>query len=333
MKIGLPFGVEGLGGIRSWVKVFSEYGLNKGHQVSFNHDEDVDVFITIANSSRYEELIRLKRNGAKIIHRIDGLFFDYHLFSHESSDHFNELLAKNMNLADLIVCQSKFTDELVTYLLGQDNKIPRTIIYNGANKELFSPSGMKIPREGSKKMILSIAYWGVPLMADFSINTIINVAKLLPEYEFWILGLAYPKNEQMIKEAKLGNITKVNLSKAVPRENMPQYLRSADLVLHSRPHDACSNLILEAMSVNIPIVGLESGSTAELLGDAGLRGECIGDFKKLPIVNCEDLAEKIRKTFENYDYYKSEIAERSKLFSNKIMCENYIKECENLLKN
>ena len=59
-------------------------------------------------------------------------------------------------------------------------------------------------------MILSIAYWGVPLMADFSINTIINVAKLLPEYEFWILGLAYPKNEQMIKEAKLGNITKVN---------------------------------------------------------------------------------------------------------------------------
>ena len=304
MKIGLPFGVEGLGGIRSWVKVFSEYCLNKGHQVSFNHDEDVDVFITIANSSRYEELIRLKRNGAKIIHRIDGLFFDYHLFSHESSDHFNELLAKNMNLADLIVCQSKFTDELVTYLL-----------------------------EGSKKMILSIAYWGVPLMADFSINTIINVAKLLPEYEFWILGLAYPKNEQMIKEAKLGNITKVNLSKAVPRENMPQYLRSADLVLHSRPHDACSNLILEAMSVNIPIVGLESGSTAELLGDAGLRGECIGDFKKLPIVNCEDLAEKIRKTFENYDYYKSEIAERSKLFSNKIMCENYIKECENLLKN
>ena len=190
MKIGLPFGVEGLGGIRSWVKVFSEYCLNKGHQVSFNHDEDVDVFITIANSSRYEELIRLKRNGAKIIHRIDGLFFDYHLFSHESSDHFNELLAKNMNLADLIVCQSKFTDELVTYLLGQDNKIPRTIIYNGANKELFSPSGMKIPREGSKKMILSIAYWGVPLMADFSINTIINVAKLLPEYEFWILGLA-----------------------------------------------------------------------------------------------------------------------------------------------
>ena len=170
-------------------------------------------------------------------------------------------------------------------------------------------------------------------MADFSINTIINVAKLLPEYEFWILGLAYPKNEQMIKEAKLGNITKVNLSKAVPRENMPQYLRSADLVLHSRPHDACSNLILEAMSVNVPIVGLESGSTAELLGDAGLRGECIGDFKKLPIVNCEDLAEKIRKTFENYDYYKSEIAERSKLFSNKIMCENYIKECENLLKN
>ena len=74
-------------------------------------------------------------------------------------------------------------------------------------------------------------------------------------------------------------------------------------------------------------------TSAELLGDAGLRGECIGDFKKLPIVNCEDLAEKIRRTFENYDYYKSEIAERSKLFSNKIMCENYIKECENLLKN
>lgn len=332
MKIGLPFGVEGLGGIRSWVKVFSEYCLTKGHKVFFNHNEDVDVFITIANASKYEELIKLKKNGAKIIHRIDGLFFDYHLFSHESSEHFNKLLAKNMNLADLIICQSKFTDELVNYLLGKESKIPRSIIYNGANKELFSPDGIKIFREGNKKMILSIAYWGVPLMADFSINTIINVAKLLPEYEFWILGLAYPKNEQMIKDANLSNITKVNLSKAVPREIMPQYLRSADLILHSRPHDACSNLILEAMSTNIPIVGLESGSTAELLGDAGLRGECIGDFKKLPMVNCEDLAKKIIKTFENYDYYKSKITERSKLFSNKIMCENYLKECESLLK-
>ena len=42
-------------------------------------------------------------------------------------------------------------------------------------------------------------------------DKIINVAKLLPEYDFWILGVAYSKNEQMIKDSNLKNITNIRV--------------------------------------------------------------------------------------------------------------------------
>ena len=44
-KIGFPFGVEGLGGIRTWVKVFSEYCIANGHEVFFNHNEKENICI------------------------------------------------------------------------------------------------------------------------------------------------------------------------------------------------------------------------------------------------------------------------------------------------
>lgn len=333
MRIGFPFGVEGLGGTRSWVKVFSEYCVSKGHEVFFTHNDKVDAFITIANASRYEDLKKVKENGAKIIHRMDGIFFEYHLFENESTEKVNNMLTKNTELADLIVCQSEFTNNLMDYLLGKDNKIPRRIIYNGVNEKLFSKVGEVIPRDTNKKLVLSIAYWGVPRMAEFSMKAIVNVARLLPEYEFWILGFAYPITREYMNNIDIpSNITRIELTNPIPRDEMPKYIRTADLVLHSRPHDACSNLILESMTIGKPVVGLSTGSTPELLGDSGLVGNCYGGFEKLPIsIDYDHLANQVKRTFDNYEYYKQKITERSKMFTQTIMSEAYLNCIEELM--
>lgn len=333
MRIGFPCDSNGKGGVRTWIKTFSNYCVNNGHEVFYSHDSQVDVFITLANLSNKAQLEKLKSRGSKIVIRMDGIFFDYFTPSKKVAESLNNALVENICCSDLVIFQSKFSKDLVDTILG-NKKIKSTIIYNGIDKEIFSPNGDVVPREkNDKKIILSMAYWGTPEMADFSIRTIVDLARKLENenYEFWILGEAYPETEEIIKNANLPNITKWDIRNPISHNMVPKYLRTADLVLHVRPNDACSNFILEALNINKPIVGLNSGSTPELVGDCALLANCYNDIKQLPVVDIDDFALKVIKTFDNYDFYKKKIIERSKYFTQELMSEKYIEEIKRCL--
>jgi glycosyltransferase involved in cell wall biosynthesis len=333
LKIGFPISPEGRGGTRTWLRAFSNYCVSKGHQVFFNHDEKVDVFITLAYYSPPNKLLELKARSTKIIYRMDGIYFNYLVGSKEATKQYNDLLANSMKCADKIIYQSEFAKVMAKELFdGQE--LPGVVIYNGADTKKFKNEGDILDRPIDKKIILSIAYWGTPLMAEYSINHIIKIAqqfKDMNNMEFWILGEAYPHVEELIKKVNLSNITRFDLKNPITRENMPKYIRTSDLVLHTRPNDACSNLIIEAMNVGKPIVGLNLGSTPELLGDAGLRGECKPSFKHFPDININSMVEQIKKTFDNYDYYCKKIKQRGSMFTLEKMCEKYMKEIEMLV--
>jgi glycosyltransferase involved in cell wall biosynthesis len=334
MKIGFPVKPEGKGGTRTWVKVFSNYCLSKGHQVYFSKEEEVDVFITLAFYTNPEELKRMKQRGTKILYRMDGIYYNF-LTDNRTTIRLNGLIADSMRLADQIIYQSDFSKIMASQLFdGQE--LPGVVIYNGADSNVYKEDGKILSRSQDKKVILSIAYWGTELMAEYSIRNIIDIAGELSDradIEFWILGEAYPYVENIIKKAALDNITRYNLRMPIPRERMPEYIRTSDIILHTRPNDACSNLIIEAMNVGKPIVGLDLGSTPELLGDAGLRGECEPSFEHFPIINIRSMANQIVKTLDNYDYYKKKIKERSKRFTLDKMCEKYFIEINKLLDN
>lgn len=333
MKIGFPIKPDGMGGTRTWIKNFSNYCIKKGHQVYFSHDDKVDVFITLAYYSNPEQLLKIRKNGTKILYRMDGIYYDF-LTTKSAVRKYNKLIATAMKLSDRIIYQSNFSRIMASQLFN-GHELPGTVIYNGADTNVFKKEGTILDRPKDKKVILSIAFWGTPLMADYSIKTIVDIAKELvyrDDLEFWILGYAYPPQEQLIEKANLPNITWYDLKTSIPREKMPEYIRTADLILHTRPNDACSNLIIEAMNVGKPIVGLNLGSTPELLGDAGLRGECEPSFQHFPVIDIESMSDKILKTFDNYEYYRKRIVERSKMFTLQSMCDNYFIEIEKVLK-
>lgn len=333
MKIGFPIEPEGMGGTRTWVKYFSNYCVREGHEVYFSHDDLVDIFITLAHFSDTDKIMKIKERGSKVLYRMDGIYYDF-LTRKDEARKLNTIIGDVMKLSDRIVYQSKFSRVMASQLFN-GHELPGVVVYNGADKNIFKEKGKTLNRPKDKKIILSIAYWGTPLMADYSIRTIIDIARELVDrndLEFWILGLAYPPQEQLIKEANLPNITRYDLKTAITRDKMPEYIRTADLILHTRPNDACSNLIIEAMNVGKPIVGLNLGSTPELLGDAGLRGECEPSFEHFPVVDISSMADKVLQTFDNYDYYKNRIVERSKMFTLENMCNNYFIEIEKLLK-
>ena len=324
MRIGFPIEAEGMGGTRTWIKNFSNYCKSKGHQVYFSHDSITDVFITLAYYSKPEQLIELRKRGTKILYRMDGIYYDF-LASKKLTKKNNKLIATSMKLSNKIIYQSNFS-KLMASQLFNGHVLPGEVIYNGADTSLFKQDGKILNRPKDKKIILSIAYWGTPPMASYSIKTILRIAKLLSyrdDLEFWILGYAYNEQQELVEKSNLNNITRYNLRESIPREKMPEYIRTADLILHTRPNDACSNLIIEAMNVGKPIVGLNLGSTPELLGDAGLRGDCEPSFQHFPSVDINSMADKIVKTFDNYDYYKKKIIERSKDYTLENMCDNY----------
>ncbi len=212
-------------------------------------------------------------------------------------------------------------------------ELPGIIIYNGADTTLFTPKGPKLGRPQNKKVILSIAYWGTPLFAMNSLTMVRDIAREFVDnsnIEFWVLGKTETKiDDSFLRE--LPNITRVDLTRPIRREDMHLYLRTADLVLHTRSNDACSNLIIEAMNVGTPVVGLNSGSTPELLADAGLMGECKPSLDSFPILNVPDICDKIEQTFDSYKSYRKKVKKRSKLFTQKIMCKKYLKHLELLL--
>ncbi len=325
MKIGLPIELQGPGGIRSWARTFSNCCLDRGWDIYYSDDADVDIFIALANLTPLEVLEKKKSRGIKIVYRMDGPYFEYFDFKKKHLKESNQIIKDCLENADKVIYQSKFSKHAASWLLG-GKEIPGKVIYNGADNELFRPKGKTLPKPENKKIVLAIAYWGTPLMAENSIRVILDVAeKLLSEsyIEFWILGEAYPETEEVIKKADLPNVTRCDLHSPIKHEDMPVFIRTADLILHTRPNDACSNLIIEAMNVGIPIVGLNSGSTPELIGNAGLMANCTSSFEKFPVVDIDDLSEKIIDTFLKYDVFKSSILERGKAFTQKNMCQNY----------
>ncbi len=333
MKIGLPIELQGPGGIRSWARTFSKCCLAKGWDVCYSDDIEVDVFIAMANLTALEVIEKKKRRGTKILYRMDGPFFEY--FDHKTKHlkEANQVIKDCLESADKVIYQSRFSKYAASWLL-EGKEIPGKIIYNGADNKLFRPEGKTLSKPENRKIVLSIAYWGTPLMAEYSVKVILDAAeKLLSEsyIEFWILGEAYPETEDIIKKADLPNVTRYDLHSPIKYEDMNVFIRTADLILHTRPNDACSNLIIEAMNVGTPVVGLDSGSTPELIGNAGLLANCTSSFEKAPMVDVEDLAGKIVSTFHRYDMYKSKIMKRGRAFTQKIMCENYFELIKELL--
>lgn len=318
MKIGFSPHNDGPGGARSWIKSFSEYCINNGHTVTYDFTDKVDVFCSVADISKPDELDYIKKNNIKILQRLGAIFLPYNHPNQVIINSRNEITKKLIEYADDIVYQSKFSKECLFRSIYNDKEPIGDIIYNSANNHIFSPVGCRVPRPNNKKIILAIAYWGTPHTATNSIKILMNVIDHYEnrnDIEFWILGRAFPIHEKMISDASFKNVKKLDLLNPIPRDNMPDLLRTPDMILHLKAHEACPNFVIETMFTGTPIVGINSGSLPEILGDSIPLANCIDEnLENFPIVDLDDLINKINMTLENYSYYSHLLLEKSKSF-------------------
>lgn len=221
-------------------------------------------------------------------------------------------LLKTYKKVDLFVCPSNFLENKLLSAKGYYKGKTKTI-HNFIDKEKFSNTDRK---EDSYIVFIG------RLSKEKGIEYIAKTAKLLGEYTFVIAGSG--PDEGMLK-----GIDNIKLAGFVTGNDLTELMGNAKLLLlPSVCYENCPLSILEAHSMGVPVVTMNSGGMAELVKD-GVTGTLVNE----PTPEC--IALKIKETIENEDYYKTLREnckkERDNILSVESYCDILVGEYEKLI--
>jgi len=189
---------------------------------------------------------------------------------------------KTYKKVDLFVCPSNFLENKLLSAKEYYKGKTKTI-HNFIDKEKFAGS--------SQKEDSYIVFVG-RLSKEKGIENIAKTAKLLPEYDFIVAGSG--PDENLLKD-----IPNIKLAGFVGGEKLTNLMGNAKvLLLPSVCYENCPLSILEAHCLGVPVVTMNSGGMAELVKD-GVTGTLVNEPTP------EAIAQSIRKTIDNEDYYKT----------------------------
>jgi glycosyltransferase involved in cell wall biosynthesis len=185
------------------------------------------------------------------------------------------------------------------------------IITNGIN--LFPFIHSKIETSSIKKTIIQVSSFQYP--KDQA--TLIRSVSYLPENVRIVLvgdGENRPKCENLVKELNLEN----RVSFLGVRMDVPQLLKSADIVVLSSHYEGLSLSSMEAMASGKPFIASDVPGLREIVAGAGLL---------FPAGDEKILAERINALLSDSDYYKKvakACCERLKEYDINKMVDQYI---------
>ena len=219
---------------------------------------------------------------------------------------------KTYKKVDLFICPSNFLEKKLLSAKSFYKGKTQTI-HNFINKEEFASF--------SGKGDSYIVFVG-RLSQEKGVELIAKTAKLLPQYTFMIAGSGPCEN-------LLENIENVKLQGFLTGEKLTQLMGNAKvLLLTSVCYENCPLSILEAHSMGIPVVTMNSGGMAELVKD-GVNGTLVKES------SAEEIARKLKDTLENEDYYNNLKEncknEKDNILSVEQYCDLLIKEYEKLI--
>lgn len=221
-------------------------------------------------------------------------------------------LLRTYKKVDLFVCPSNFLEnKLLTSRKFYDGKT--LTIHNFINKEKFANISQK-----EEPYIVFVGR----LSKEKGIGNIAKTAKLLPEHTFVVAGSG--PDEDMLK-----GIENVKLAGFLTGDKLTELMGNAKvLLLPSVCYENCPLSILEAHSMGVPVVTMNSGGMAELVKD-GVTGTLVNELTP------EGIALKLKETLENEDYYnilrENCKNEKDNILSVEKYCEILIKEYEKLV--
>jgi len=189
---------------------------------------------------------------------------------------------KTYKLVDLYICPSSFLEKKL--LNGSD-------IYNKKTYTLHNfieKKNIKIENKNKDSYIVFVGR----LSKEKGVELLKETAKLLSEYRFVVAGSG--PDEEFIK-----GISNIELKGFLTGDRLTEVMANAKLLIApSVCYENCPLSILEAHSLGVPVITMNSGGMAELV-DNGVTGTLVDS----PTSEC--IAKAIRKTLENEEYYST----------------------------
>lgn len=221
-------------------------------------------------------------------------------------------LLKTYKKVDLYISPSNFLENKLLSAEGFYKGKTKTI-HNFIDKNKFLNKNQK-----EEDYILFVGR----LSKEKGVEHLAETAKLLPQYEFVVAGGG--PDSDMLK-----GIDNITLKGFLTGEKLTELMGKAKvLLLPSVCYENCPLSILEAHSMGVPVITMNMGGMAELVED-GLTGTLVTEF------NPESIADKIRKTLEDEDYYRSLKenckSKRDEIFSVETYSDILVKEYEKLI--
>jgi hypothetical protein len=217
--------------------------------------------------------------------------------------HYEEQEKRCYKRADKIVCVTQgIRDRLIERGIPKNKVVVHT---NGVNLDNFQPKEKNISllnKLGLKDKII-VSYIGTLGMAhklDFILRAAQKVTN--PDIHFLFIGGGAEK-ENLIKLKNELNLENVSILSAIPREEVREYIASADIALVNLKK---SNLFLGALPSKIfENVAMGKPLLLGLKGEAERVIDKYGAGLSFEPENEEDFLEKLEKLTKNKEFYKS----------------------------
>tara|TARA_B000000557_G_scaffold260035_1_gene256790 strand:+ start:53 stop:1057 length:1005 start_codon:yes stop_codon:yes gene_type:complete len=331
MKIYFANSPTKVGGPSTFIRNLKNGLEKRNYKIAFDQDKkNISTVIVTSSTKKIAFLILCKIKGIKIIQRLDGMWYqslsqsgNIIKYIYFKLVNFIMFLIRNF-VADIVIYQSEFVKNWWEKKYGVLSK-KSIVIYNGAKLKKWVSSDEHLSNEDQQSRDL-ICVEGNFHNNDFTLNLLNEVSLRCKNIGIKKLHLFGNISQKMEKKLNLNE--NIVIHGHQNKKIIDKYIIDKPIHLSLDVNSACPNSVIESMCSGIPIVGLNTGSLKELVGDnAGIVVDYIGDhFAQNIDPNFEDIVEAIMRISNNYLYYSENSYKRAKAYLTvDQMVENYSK--------
>jgi glycosyltransferase involved in cell wall biosynthesis len=211
----------------------------------------------------FRRLRRFARDGARMVHRVDGPIGVYRGFDDGTDRRIVEI---NHDLADATIFQSRYSLDMHQQL-GFDLRNP-VVIPNAVDPAIFYRPPAREPLAGRRLRVITTSWSANPRKG----------AELL----CWLdRNLDFDSYEVTFAGNTQATFERIGVVGPLASGPLADLLRAHDIYLAVSRDDPCSNALLEGLACGLPAAFLRSGGHPELVGKAGIGFD---DPEELPEV-------------------------------------------------
>lgn len=263
------------GGVASF-RIRFEAGLRKrGIDVTYDLTQGADAALVLGGTRGLLPLWAAKRRGLRLVQRLDGINWVQRarwsgLRYTLRAEYGNALLAFiRKRLAERVVYQSRFIRAWWQAWYGAVDA-PGRVIWNGVDLEAYAPVGQNSILFYPPYRLL-VVEGSLAGGLDTGLRAAVQLAEVLSvsmPVELLVAGRVDARAAGKLVGASRAPVRMLG---ALPREHIPALMRSAHLLFSAEINPPCPNSVIEALACGLPVIGFETGSLRELVGEEAGR--------------------------------------------------------------